>query len=81
MRDHRPLRDEQQCPGMLLPTALKDELAAILAECLIAELREEHIACVQDVEKPTVNSPGGTDRGTRNLAEDKDLAPERDRAL
>ncbi len=54
---------------MLLPTALKDELAAILAECLIAELREEHIACVQDVEKPTVNSPGGTNQKAPNVAE------------
>ncbi len=52
---------------MPLPAALQEDLAAILADVLVAELREEDASQVQ---KATVESPGGTDRGTRNLAKD-----------
>ncbi len=62
---------EQQRDGVSLPAALKDDLAALLAECLVSELREDNVARGQNVEKPTVESPSGTDRGMRNLAKNQ----------
>ncbi len=67
--------------GMPLPAALKDDLAAILADALVAELREEDATQAWDAKEATVKSPGGTDRGTRNLAKDKGQASERGRVL
>ena len=68
-------------PGVPLPAPLQADLASILAECLVAELREDNVARGQKVEKPTVESPRGTDRETRNVAEDKGRASWRGRTL
>ncbi len=47
---------------MPLPAALKADLAAILADALVAELREEDASRAQDAMEATVDFPGGTDR-------------------
>ncbi len=77
---HGHIGDERR-QRVPLPAPLQADLAAILAECLVAELREDDVARVQNVEKPTVACPGGTDRGTRNLAKDNGQASERGRVL
>ncbi len=58
---HGRIHNERR-QGAPLPASLQADLAAILAECLVAELREDDVARVQNVEKPTVACPGGTDR-------------------
>ncbi len=68
-------------PGVPLHAPLQADLAASLSDALVAELREEDASRAQDAMEATVLSPGGTDRGTRNLAKDNGQASERGRVL
>ncbi len=75
-RDGRIGDERRQRVPLLAPR--QADLAGILADTLVADVREEDTRRVQ---KATVESPRGTDRGTRNLMEDKGQASERGRTL
>ena len=68
-------------PGVALPAPPQADLAAILADALVADVREEDAAQARDAKERMVKSPSGTDRGMRNLAKNKDQPSERDRVL
>ena len=63
---HGRIGDKRR-PGVPLPAPPQMELATLLAECLIADMRD----------KVMVKSPRGIDRGTRNPVEDNGQASER----
>ena len=66
---------EDQRGEKTLPPALRSDLASILADVLVAELRE------QNASNSTVGSRRGVNRKVRNLLKSQGLAPERDRTL
>ncbi len=71
---HDRIGNTRRQRGPLLSSRQAD-LAAIWADVLVADRREE------DMNKVTDNSPRGINRRTRNLAKNNGQAPERGRTL